>query len=100
MNRNGVAGGGTVGDRKQSLGVPGLQSGRSGMNNNITDLVAAIDSDDDFALPALGSAAASKAVVPPPAASQLSAHNSNNFASRNNRKDPQRASISDSDFDF
>lgn len=71
------------------------------MNNNIADLVAAVDSDDEFALPALGSsAAASKAVVPPPAASQLSAHNSNNFASKTNRKDPQRASISDSDFDF
>ena len=70
------------------------------MNNNIADLVAAVDSDDDFGLPALGSSAASKAVVPPPAVSQLSAHNSNNFASKTNRKDPQRASISDSDFDF
>ena len=69
--------------------------------NNIANLVAADSSDDDFALPALGNAAASKVVVLPPAAtSQLSAHNSNNFACRNNRKDPARASISDSDFDF
>ena len=99
MNRNGAAGGGTVANRKQSMDMPGLQSGRSGMNNNIADLIAAAESDDDFALPALGSVPTTKAVVPPPAASQLSAHNSNNFASRA-RKDPQRASISDSDFDF
>ena len=79
--------------------MPGLQSGLSAMNNNLADL-AADSSDSDFALPALGNAAASKAVVPPPAVSQLSAHNSNNFASKSKRKDPQRASISDSDFDF
>ena len=95
MNRNGVAGGGTVGNRKQSLDMPGLNI----MNNNIGDL-AADSSDDDFSLPALGNVAASKAVVAPPAVSQLSAHNSNNFTSRNTRKDPNRASISDSDFDF